>query len=221
MVKKHLFPVLVSLLLLNTVVAVVITNTNISNPIVAYDRIETGTYIDLDSVTVTDNGTHLVIKAIWNKPFPSGTPVSYDIGRFLGFRLDLDNNRKTGAEAGTPYGGYEVSIGSWYERYEWGNWTDLWITYYASNGTQLGDEWHGEWVIGNDYSMTLMIPLDKLNISSGSTIMIQGIEGNTYGNDYPIDNYFPNYTVLYADIVVDGEPSDWPDNALLAVDGDD
>ena len=79
------------LLLLNSVMIMRFTGTNLINPVMAYDRIETGTYIDLNNVTVTDNGTHLIIKAIWNKPFPSGTPGTYDIGRDLGFCLDLDN----------------------------------------------------------------------------------------------------------------------------------
>ena len=83
-----------------------ITDTNLSNPVIAYDNIETGTYIDLDDVTITDNGTHLIIKATWNKPFPPGTPKNYRIERWLCFGLDLDNNRKTGFYRGTR--GYEA-----------------------------------------------------------------------------------------------------------------
>lgn len=186
--------------------------------VLAPDDLETGTYVDLASITVTDNTTHLIITANWAAPQPLGNPTNYQLGKSLWLCLDLDNNRKTGCCPGEPWGGYEAELHAYL--YADGA-HDLYISFYASNGSWLGGEHHSEWLEANASSMTISIPLSKLNITKGDKVMIQGIESNIYVWDWLPTTYFPNYTVAYGDIAVDGDPSDWPSGTLLGIDGDD
>ena len=120
-----------------------------------HDDLETGTYMDLEWFTVSDNGTHLIITARWSGAFPSGTPTTYSLERDLWFNLDLDNNRKTGCCPGQPDGGYEIGVSAYRDLTGQG----LGVILFSSNGSYLGGEDHPEWLSANDTSMNISIPL--------------------------------------------------------------
>ncbi len=192
-----------------------------STPAVASDSVSIGSYGDIASISVSDNGTHLIVHITYADtifPFTRSYIVKYSARIYI----DSDMNPTTGSIV--KAGHFSFPLGA--EAYIYG-YTDSWgyryvkMETYSASGSRSGSVTNNSWILLNSSGLYFTIPLSELSLGDGDLIRVVVEPRVDFRDLFPIQHY-TNVTVNYTAVVVDGSDSEWNlSNSTIAVDDND
>ncbi len=195
-----------------------VSGTVLSNPATINDPVTFGGFHDLQEVSVTDNGTHLIIHVQMNGTKPVFTSTSYRLEANRQFHLDADDNISTGFQPSYLW------LAAYYQDFPIGseafidmNDTGVVMTVYNPDGS-IAYTINLNYV-SNSSGFYTYIPLSTLNLSVDDVVRIRPFNFKTEVYDF-LPNA-TNVTMVYANITVDGDPSDWNSSMLVSTDSGD